>query len=99
MKTNGVTMKPSLMHSKGSEKRMEKLSVINPARKVPACFGVSSPVVRGRALVRSTCLSMSLSVKSLIMQPALRHERAPTVKSPIVYKEGIIVGVLRAKPK
>ena len=92
-------MKPSLMHSKGSWKRMEKFSVMSPARKAPACLGVSSPVVRGRALVRSTCLSMSRSVKSLMMQPALLQERAPTVNKPRVYKLGIKVGLPKAKPQ
>ena len=99
MKTNGVTIRPSLMHSVGSWNRIEKFRAIRPERKAPACIGESSPVVKGLALVLSTCLSMSLSVKSLIIHPALRHDRAPTVKRPRVYILGITVGELRAMPK
>lgn len=87
------------MHSQGRENRIEKLRVINPARKAPAYVGDSSPVVRGLAFVRSTCLSISRSVKSLMMQPALRHDSAPTVKRPTVNRFGIIVGELRASPQ
>ena len=92
-------MRPSLMHSQGREKSILKFSVINPARNTPACVGESSPVVRGRALVLSTCMSMSLSVKSLMIQPALRQDKAPTVNRPSMYGFGIKVEELKAKPQ
>ena len=78
---------------------MLKLSVISPARNTPAYVADSSPVVRGRAFVRSTCLSMSLSVKSFMMQPALLQERAPTVNRPSMYGFGTTVDELRASPQ
>lgn len=99
MKTNGVTIKPSFIHSHGKLKSTEKLTLISAVKKAPACNGVISPVVSGLALVRSTCLSMSLSAKSLMMQPALLHERAPKVKRPTVVRDGIIVGELSARPQ
>ncbi len=72
---------------------------ISPAKKVPACNGESSPVVRGLAFVLSTCLSISLSEKSLIIHPALLALNAPTVKRPTVHIEGTSVGELSAKPQ
>jgi len=92
-------MKPSLTHSAGKLKSTPKLTPSSPPRNAPACNGESSPVVKGLALVRSTCLSMSRSAKSLIMQPALLALRAPTVKSPTVQRLGIRVGELRASPQ
>ena len=99
MNTSGVTMRPSLMHSGGKLNNTEKLIPMSAARKAPAYVVLSSPVVSGLALVLSTCLSMSLSQKSFIIQPALRHDSAPTVKRPIVDKLGIKVGELNAKPQ
>lgn len=87
------------MHSQGRLKRTEKLIPIKPARKVPAYVGDSSPVVKGLALVLSTCLSISRSVKSLMMQPAARHPSAPIVNSPIVDRGGIHDGDPRAIPQ
>lgn len=83
----------------GKLKSTEKLMPINPVKNVPAYSGDSSPVVKGLALVLSTCLSISLSVKSLMMQPALLQERAPTVNKPIIHKSGMRVGEARARPQ
>ena len=91
-KTIGVTIKPNLTHSGGRLNSIEKLNAINPDRKAPACFVLSSPVVKGLALVRATCLSMSRSVKSLMMHPADLQPMAPAVKRAIVFKGGISVG-------
>ena len=87
------------MHSLGKLNNTEKLNAIRPARNVPAWAGESSPVVKGRALVRSTCLSMSRSVKSFIIQPADLQESAPNENKPTVHKFGIKVGELKAKPQ
>ena len=75
----GVMQSPILMHSKGRAKRTPKLDAIRRAKKLPACMGESSPVVKGLAFVLWTCLSMSRSRKSLIMQPADLQVKAPTV--------------------
>ena len=82
--TNGVTMKPNLTHSGGRLNKTPKLIVISPARNPPAYFGDNSPVVRGLALVLSTCLSISLSAKSFMMHPADRHESAPKENNPTI---------------
>jgi hypothetical protein len=99
MKTRGVTTNPIMTHLGGRLNKIPKLKAIKADRKAPACIGLISPVVKGLALVLSTCLSMSRSVKSLIIQPALRAERAPKVNNPIVHKLGISVGELRASPQ
>ena len=99
MNTSGVTINPSLTHSDGSENSMLKFKVISPARNSPACLADSSPVVSGLALVLSTCLSISRSAKSLMIQPAERHESAPTVNRDHKYKFGIMVGEERARPQ
>ena len=87
------------MHSQGKENRIEKFKAIKPVRKTPACKGLISPVVRGLALVLSTCLSISLSKKSFMMQPADLVENAPTVNRVSIFKEGIRVGEPNAKPQ
>jgi hypothetical protein len=97
--TKGVTIIPNLMHSVGKLNSTPKLMPSRPPKKVPAYNEDNSPVVNGLALVLSTCLSMSRSAKSLIMQPALRAVSAPTVNKPTVHKLGIIVGELRASPQ
>ena len=84
MKTRGVTINPSFTHSGGKLKSTPKLIAIKPAKKPPAYFGDSSPVVRGLAFVLSTCLSMSLSAKSLMMHPADLQDSAPRENSPIM---------------
>jgi len=75
------------------------LTAINPPKNFPAYFGVSSPVVSGLALVLSTFLSISISEKSLIMQPALLAVSAPTVNRPTVHKLGTKVVELNASPQ
>jgi len=92
-------MKPSLTHSQGKLNRIEKFSPMRPARNAPACLGESSPVVSGLAFVLSTCLSISLSAKSLMIQPALRQLKAPSVNKLTVHKDGIKVGELNASPQ
>lgn len=92
-------MKPSFTHSHGKLNKIEKFIPISPARNAPACFGDISPVVSGLAFVLSTCLSISLSAKSLMIHPALRQLNAPTVNKPIVHNDGIIVGELNANPQ
>jgi hypothetical protein len=87
------------MHSWGKLKRTPRLIPNSPPKKVPAYNGDSSPVVKGLAFVLSTCLSMSRSAKSFMMQPALRAVSAPTVNKLTVHKLGIMVGELRASPQ
>ena len=99
MKTSGVTINPSLTHSQGRLKSTPKLTVIKPPRKRPAYFGESSPVVNGLAFVRSTCLSISLSVKSLIIHPADLQLNAPIENRAKVLTDGTIVGDPRAMPQ
>ena len=99
MKTRGVTIKPSLTHSQGIENRIEKFRPMSRLKKAPACIGDSSPVVRGLAFVRSTCLSMSRSQKSLIMHPAERQESAPTVKRDVYQSDGGKAGAAKARPQ
>ena len=99
MKTTGVTIKPYLIDSQGKEKRIEKLIAISPVKKMIAYFWEISPVVRGRAFVRSTCLSISLSAKSLITHPADLVENAPIVNSESIFKLGIVPGAPNASPQ
>jgi hypothetical protein len=66
---------------------------IRPDKKILDYVGVSSPVVRGLAFVLSTCLSISLSAKSLMMHPADRHPSAPTLKRAAVLMDGTNPGV------
>ena len=99
MKTRGVTINPIFTQVTGRLNNTEKLMAINPDKKVPAYNGLNSPVVKGLALVLSTCLSISLSVKSFIIQPELLHDRAPTVNKLTIHKLGINVGEPRARPQ
>lgn len=92
-------MSPYLTHSHGSENNIEKLIPISVAKNHPAYLTDNSPVVSGLALVLSTCLSISLSAKSLIMHPADLVVRAPTVKSDSIFKLGMRVGEPSAKPQ
>ncbi len=87
------------MHSQGSENNIPKFKAISPLKKIPAYVGDISPVVNGRAFVLSTCLSISLSRKSLIIQPADLVEKAPKVNRLIIFNEGINVGEPNAKPQ
>ena len=87
------------MHSHGRENRTLKFIPISPARNKPACDGESSPVVNGLAFVRSTCLSISLSQKSLIIQPADLQDKAPTVNKETVAIDGIMVVEPKANPQ
>ena len=87
------------MHSRGKLKRTPRLIPRRPPKKVPAYNGESSPVVKGLAFFLSTCLSMSRSAKSFMIQPALRAVSAPTVNKPTVHKLGIMVGELKASPQ
>ena len=87
------------MHSHGSENNMLKLIAIKADKNIPACFGVISPVVKGLAFVLSTCLSISLSRKSLIMQPADLVEKAPRVNKPIIGNDGNKVGDPSTNPQ
>ncbi len=92
-------MSPYLIHSHGNENKIEKFIAIKPPKNIPACKGLNSPVVRGLALVLSTCLSISLSAKSLIIQPADLVEKAPIVNKEIIFNEGITAGEPKAKPQ
>lgn len=83
-KTNGVTTNPSFTHSGGKLNSTPKLMAINPVKNAPAYFGEISPVVSGLAFVLSTCLSISLSAKSLIMHPADLQLRAPKVNNDMI---------------
>ena len=94
-----MTMNPSFMHSIGRLNKTPKLIVISPAKNLPAYFGESSPVVKGLAFVLSTCLSISLSAKSFMIQPAERQDNAPTENNPSMYGDGIKPGDPRAKPQ
>lgn len=77
------------MHSIGKLKSTPKFTAMSPLRNSPAYVVESSPVVRGLALVLSTCLSMSLSAKSLMMHPAERQPSAPIEKRAIVLSGGM----------
>ena len=92
-------MNPNLTHSGGKLNKTPKFMAINPAKKPPACFGDSSPVVKGLALVLSTCLSISLSAKSLIMHPADLQLKAPRENRAIIDGEGIKPGDPKANPQ
>jgi hypothetical protein len=77
IKTIGVTAIPSFTHSIGKLNKTPKFTAINPDKKIAPYLFEISPVVKGLALVLSTCLSISLSAKSFIIQPADLHPRAP----------------------
>lgn len=87
------------MHSQGNENNTPKLIPMRPVKNSPACNGEISPVVKGLAFVLSTCLSMSLSKKSFIIQPADRHDKAPRVNKDISLKLGRIAGLPKANPQ
>lgn len=97
--TKGVIINPILIHSQGKEKSTAVLALIKPAKKSPACLGESSPVVSGLAFVLSTCLSISRSVKSFIIQPADLAVSAPNVNNPTVHGFGMIVVDPSARPQ
>ena len=99
MNTSGATISPKYTHYVGKLNNTEKLTAIKPLKNRPAYMGDNSPVVKGLAFVRSTFLSISRSQKSLIMQPELRHDRAPTVNRPNIQALGRRVGELRARPQ
>lgn len=94
-----MTINPSFTHSQGKLNKTPKFIPIKAAKNVPAYVEDNSPVVNGLAFVLSTCLSISLSAKSLIIHPALLQLKAPTVNKPTVHNEGSSVGVLSAKPQ
>ena len=87
------------MDSQGSWNRIEKFIAISPVKKMPALTGVISPVVKGLALVLWTCLSISLSAKSLITHPADLVHSAPTVKRVSILKLGIAPGAPKHRPQ
>ncbi len=97
--TIGVTISPYLTASHGSWNKIVKLIAINELRNMLALTGVISPVVRGLALVLSTCLSISLSHKSLITQPADLVQTAPTVNKATLNKLGMPVAEPKARPQ
>ena len=97
--TNGVTAHPRAMVDAGSWKRIPKFIAINPDKNNLACVGEISPVVSGLAYVLSTCLSISLSARSLITHPADLAPIAPAVKRPIVYGHGTYPGAPNMIPQ
>ena len=93
IKTSGVTAPPNITHCGGRLKSTPKFIAISPDKNTLDYVGVSSPVVRGLAFVLSTCLSISLSAKSLMMHPADRQPSAPTLNKAAVLIEGTNPGV------
>mmetsp|Transcript_6878 Transcript_6878/g.13607 ORF Transcript_6878/g.13607 Transcript_6878/m.13607 type:complete len:206 (-) Transcript_6878:89-706(-) len=73
--------------------RLSEVSTASPAvsckpRKTSACCFVTVPAARGRVLVRSTLLSMSISHISLIVHPAPRITKAPIPNLVIIHRSG-----------
>lgn len=95
----GVTNRPNLIDSYGRENNIEKFNPINEVKNNPAYMGEISPVVNGLSFVLSTCLSISLSHKSLMTQPADLQENAPIVNKEIIFKLGINVGLPSISPQ
>lgn len=84
----GVTTMPILMHSQLSENKTPKSTTAKAASSREAWVKLISPEARGLYFVLSTCLSISLSIMSLITQPADLVANAPRVKRAVIPSGG-----------
>ena len=93
--TRGRERAPSLKQKAvwGKERRTPRPAESCNPRKAVAWVIDRSPFARGLVFVLSTSLSKSLSHISLIVQPAPRITKAPTVNNPISFKSGAQPGL------